>query len=145
MVRPGLDFFALVFAVFKAGIVPVLIDPGIGLRNLGQCCREAAPEVFIGIPKAVLAGRLLGWGRETVRRRILVAPAGRPSLPGAIPLDARAPGGRATRDDGRGRGRSPTDPVADRRAGGDPVHQRQHRAAQGGGLHPRHPQRPGRA
>ena len=74
MVRPGLDFFSLVFAVFKAGIVPVLIDPGIGLRNLGQCCREAAPELFIGIPRALWAHRILGWGRETVRRRILVAP-----------------------------------------------------------------------
>ena len=47
MVRPGLDFFSLVFGLFKAGIVPVLIDPGIGLRNLGQCCREAEPEIFI--------------------------------------------------------------------------------------------------
>ncbi len=74
MVRPGLDFFAMVFAVFKAGVVPVLIDPGIGLRNLGQCCREAAPEVFIGIPKAVWARRVFGWGRETVRQVILVAP-----------------------------------------------------------------------
>jgi acyl-CoA synthetase (AMP-forming)/AMP-acid ligase II len=74
MVRPGLDLFALVFAVFRAGVVPVLIDPGIGLRNLGQCCREAAPEIFIGIPEAVLAGRILGWGRETIRRRIVVAP-----------------------------------------------------------------------
>lgn len=94
MVPPGLDLFALVFAVFKAGIVPVLIDPGIGLRNLGQCCREAAPEVFIGIPKAVLAGRLLGWGRETVRRRVVV---GRRNLlfPEAIPLDDLRRRGRA--------------------------------------------------
>ena len=76
MVRPGLDFFSLVFAVFKAGVVPVLIDPGIGLRNLGQCCREAAPEVFIGISKALLARRIFGWGRETVRQIILVAPGG---------------------------------------------------------------------
>jgi acyl-CoA synthetase (AMP-forming)/AMP-acid ligase II len=74
MVRPGLDFFSLVFALFKAGIVPVLIDPGIGLSSLGRCCREAAPEVFIGIPRALLAERVLGWGRATVRVRILVAP-----------------------------------------------------------------------
>ncbi len=74
MVRPGLDFFALVFAVFKAGIVPVLIDPGIGLRSLGQCCREAAPQVFIGIPRAVWARRILGWGRGTVRQVIVVGP-----------------------------------------------------------------------
>ena len=66
MVPPSLDFFSLVFGLFKAGVVPVLIDPGIGLRNLKQCCREAAPEVFIGIPKALWAQRILGWGRETV-------------------------------------------------------------------------------
>ena len=75
MVRPGLDFFSLVFALFKAGVVPVLIDPGIGLRNLGQCCREAEPEVFIGISKALWRGDVLGWGRGTVRQTILVGPA----------------------------------------------------------------------
>jgi acyl-CoA synthetase (AMP-forming)/AMP-acid ligase II len=110
MVPPGLDLFALVFGVFKAGIVPVLIDPGIGIRNLRQCCREAAPEVFIGIPKAMLAARLLGWGRETVRRRIVVAPW--PAfLPGTIPLGAVRQLGRTTRDRG-GPGMPPADPVA---------------------------------
>ena len=74
MVRPSLDFFSLIFALFKAGVVPVLIDPGIGLFNLGRCCDEAAPEVFIGIPKALLARRLFGWGRRTVRHVIKVAP-----------------------------------------------------------------------
>ena len=44
--------------------------------NLGQCCREAEPEVFIGIPKALLARRIFGWGRKTVRQTILVAPGG---------------------------------------------------------------------
>jgi acyl-CoA synthetase (AMP-forming)/AMP-acid ligase II len=74
MVRPGLDFFSLVFAVFKAGVVPVLIDPGIGLHSLAQCCREAAPEVFIGIAKALWARRIFGWGRETLQEVILVTP-----------------------------------------------------------------------
>jgi acyl-CoA synthetase (AMP-forming)/AMP-acid ligase II len=76
MVRPGLDFFSLVFGLFKANVVPVLIDPGIGLRNLGRCAREAAPTLFIGIPKALWAQRVLGWGRPTVRRRIVVANRG---------------------------------------------------------------------
>lgn len=88
MVGPGVELFALVFGVLKAGIVPVLIDPGIGPRNLKQCCREAEPEVFIGIPKAIAAGLVLGWGRPTVRRRIVVGDGllGR-SLP-AVPLAA---------------------------------------------------------
>jgi acyl-CoA synthetase (AMP-forming)/AMP-acid ligase II len=83
MVRPGLDFFSLVFALFKVGIVPVLIDPGIGIRNLGRCCLEAEPEIFIGITKALMARRLFGWGKKTVRQTILVAPGG--GLRGAGP------------------------------------------------------------
>lgn len=55
MVSPGLDFFALTFALFKAGVVPVLIDPGMGVKSLGKCLKEAAPELFIGISKAVWA------------------------------------------------------------------------------------------
>ena len=55
MVPPGLEFFALFFALFKAGIVPVLIDPGIGLKPLKQCLDEAEPEAFIGITRAQLA------------------------------------------------------------------------------------------
>ena len=37
MVKPGPDFFALTFALFKAGIVPVLIDPGLGIAQLKTC------------------------------------------------------------------------------------------------------------
>src|SRR5471032_231664 len=51
MVKPSLEFFALTFALFKAGAIPVLIDPGMGIRNLGQCLAEAEPLAFIGIPK----------------------------------------------------------------------------------------------
>jgi len=63
MVRPGVDFFALTFALLKLGAVPVMIDPGMGLRNAGLCLQEAAPEVFIGIPLAHLARVLGGWRR----------------------------------------------------------------------------------
>jgi acyl-CoA synthetase (AMP-forming)/AMP-acid ligase II len=74
LVRPGLDFFSLVFALFKAGVVPVVIDPGIGPSSLARCCEEAAPEAFIGVQKAIWAQRLFGWARETVRRLVLVGP-----------------------------------------------------------------------
>src|SRR5690554_541622 len=61
MVRPSPAFFLLMFALFKAGAVPVLVDPGIDKRALKQCLDEAAPEAFIGIPLAHAARRLLGW------------------------------------------------------------------------------------
>jgi acyl-CoA synthetase (AMP-forming)/AMP-acid ligase II len=64
MVRPSPEFFLLMFALFKAGAVPVLVDPGIDKRALRQCLDEAAPDAFIGIPLAHLARRVLGWARS---------------------------------------------------------------------------------
>jgi len=62
MVPPSIDFISLVFAMFKAGVITVLIDPGMGRRNLIRCLAESEPEGFIGIPlaqavRAVLRGR----------------------------------------------------------------------------------------
>lgn len=67
MVTPSLDFFALTFALFKAGVIPILVDPGMGIRNLKQCFAEAAPDAFIGIPKAHIARRLFGWGKGSIK------------------------------------------------------------------------------
>ena len=61
MLTPGLDFFAMFFALFKAGAVPVLIDPGIGIKPLKTCLAEAQPEAFIGVTKAQIARKILGW------------------------------------------------------------------------------------
>jgi acyl-CoA synthetase (AMP-forming)/AMP-acid ligase II len=64
MVRPTPEFFLVMFALFKAGAVPVLVDPGIDRRALKQCLDEARPEAFIGIPLALLAKALLGWAKS---------------------------------------------------------------------------------
>jgi acyl-coenzyme A synthetase/AMP-(fatty) acid ligase len=74
MVPPSLEFFALTFALFKIGAVVVLIDPGMGIKNLGVCLGEAEPQAFIGIPRAQLARRLLGWGRTTLRQCVTIGP-----------------------------------------------------------------------
>lgn len=67
MVRPGRELFSLMFALFKLGAVPVLIDPGIDKRALRQCLAEAAPVAFVGIPLAQVARLVLGWARRSVR------------------------------------------------------------------------------
>ncbi|RWX56867.1 peptide synthase [Photobacterium chitinilyticum] len=84
MVTPSLDFFALTFALFKAGVIPILVDPGMGIKNLKQCFAEAEPDAFIGIPKAHIARCLFGWGKPSVRRLLTV---------GGSELFARALGG----------------------------------------------------
>ncbi len=52
MVKPSLDFFALVFALFKVGAVPVVVDPGMGVSRMLNCLKESQAQALIGIPPA---------------------------------------------------------------------------------------------
>jgi len=83
MVTPSIAFFNLTFALFKAGIVPILVDPGMGIKNLKQCFEESQPEAFIGIPKAQIARLLFAWGKQTIKHVINV---GGPALAGGKQL-----------------------------------------------------------
>ena len=65
MVRPSPEFFLLMFALFKLGAVPVLVDPGIARSALKRCLAEAEPSAFIGISLAHAARTLLGWARSS--------------------------------------------------------------------------------
>ncbi|GGQ16772.1 peptide synthase [Shewanella litoralis] len=76
MVTPSIEFFSLTFALFKAGIIPILVDPGMGIKNLKQCFEESQPDAFIGIPKAHIARRILGWGKGSVKQVINVGGSG---------------------------------------------------------------------
>ncbi len=52
LVKPGLEFAAAVFAVYRTGAVPILIDPGMGSKNLRGCIRTTAPEAMVAISAA---------------------------------------------------------------------------------------------
>ena len=79
----GAAFIELVFALMKAGVVTVLVDPGMGRKHLVRCLSESAPDGFLGIPKAqairtllrgrfptakwnVTVGRRIFWGGRTL-------------------------------------------------------------------------------
>ena len=85
MVPPSLEFFSLTFALFKAGAVPVFVDPGMGLKNIGKCLAEAQPTAFIGITKAHVARWLFGWGKGSLTKYVHVG--GRPSQNYSISLN----------------------------------------------------------
>lgn len=57
MVKPGLDLIRIVFALFKLGAVPIVIDPGMGLKSFLRCVRHAKPAVVVGIPLAIWIAR----------------------------------------------------------------------------------------
>ena len=66
LVRPGIEFVTLVFALLRAGMVVVLVDPGLGRRNMVRCLAEAEPEGFVAIG---LAQAVRLWLRRKFPRR----------------------------------------------------------------------------
>jgi acyl-CoA synthetase (AMP-forming)/AMP-acid ligase II len=72
MVKPSLDFFALVFALFKVGAVPVVVDPGMGLSRMLSCLKESRAQALIGIPQAHILRTLAPGYFKTVRTPITV-------------------------------------------------------------------------
>lgn len=72
MVRPGPDFFAVTFALFKTGAVPVIVDPGMGVQGMLQCLQESQPQAFIGIHKAHFLRMLFAKYFKTVQTWVTV-------------------------------------------------------------------------
>ena len=85
MVKPSLDFFTLIFALFKTGAIPVVVDPGMGIQRMVGCFKSSRPAAFIGIPLAhvvrtvypgffktvktwITVGRRWFWGGLTLER-----------------------------------------------------------------------------
>jgi acyl-CoA synthetase (AMP-forming)/AMP-acid ligase II len=84
MVKPGLEFFMVIFALFKIGAVPVVVDPGMGIRRMVECFKEGRPDAFIGIPQAHVIRILYPGFSKTVRVWIT---AGRGWFPGGLALN----------------------------------------------------------
>ncbi len=68
MVKPSADFICLTFALFKLGATIILVDPGMGYRNLLRCIEGVKPTIFIGIPQARLFSALFPRPFKTVTR-----------------------------------------------------------------------------
>jgi acyl-CoA synthetase (AMP-forming)/AMP-acid ligase II len=92
MLRPTPEFFLVMYALFKRGAVPVLVDPGIDKRALRTCLDEAQAQAFIGIPLAHAARVALGWARSA---RIRITTGARPVLADATLAQVERAGARA--------------------------------------------------
>jgi acyl-CoA synthetase (AMP-forming)/AMP-acid ligase II len=73
MVRQGLPLIAAAFALFKLGAVPVVIDPGMGLRNFLACVARSRPRILLGIPFAQLVSRVFRPSFRSVQVRVSVS------------------------------------------------------------------------
>ena len=72
LVRPGLPLIASVFALFKLGATPVVIDPGMGRKNFLECVLRTQPRVLLGIASAQLASWIFRDAFRSVGHRLWV-------------------------------------------------------------------------
>src|SRR5690606_1581962 len=49
LVKPGIDFVALVFALLRSGATMVLVDAALGRENIVRCLASTEPEGFVAI------------------------------------------------------------------------------------------------
>ena len=70
MARPGLPLIAICFALFKLGAVPIVIDPGMGLRSFLSCVRRSRPTALVGISLAIWVSRIFPAAFRTVTIKI---------------------------------------------------------------------------
>ncbi len=53
-VRPSVRFSAIAFALFRAGLIPVFIDPGMGRKNLLNAIEQIQPDGMVAEPEVHL-------------------------------------------------------------------------------------------
>lgn len=68
MVTPSAEFICLTLALFKIGAPVVLIDPGMGFKNLLRCIERVQPKILIGIPKAIIFSKFFAKPFHSVKR-----------------------------------------------------------------------------
>jgi acyl-CoA synthetase (AMP-forming)/AMP-acid ligase II len=94
MVRPGIEFMTISFALAKLGAIAVFVDPRMGRENVSRCIAEVRPDGFIGSLQAHIARVALGWARDSARLCINVS---RVRIPRALNYEEVLRRGRPTR------------------------------------------------
>ncbi len=107
LVKPGIEFVKLVFALLRAGATTVLIDPGMGKQHLVNCLSAVEPAGFVAISPAqavrtllrrrfplaklnVTVGRRWFWGGKTYKQLLKAGRSSTTSLPVTQGSDAAA-------------------------------------------------------
>jgi acyl-coenzyme A synthetase/AMP-(fatty) acid ligase len=68
LVSPGQDLFAVIYALFRIGAIPIMIDPGMGNKAMSRALSKTGADAFIGIPKAHLLRLLFPGSFKSVKK-----------------------------------------------------------------------------
>ncbi len=72
MTPPSAEFFPFALALLKFGIIPIILDPAIGLKKVGEILRESQPDIFIGNTLTHTLRRIFNWGKDSIKHNLSI-------------------------------------------------------------------------
>lgn len=72
MTPPSLEFFPFALALLKLGIVPILVEPAIGIKKIREIYAESRPDIFVGNGLTHALRVVFGWGRKSVKHNLTI-------------------------------------------------------------------------
>lgn len=69
---PSADFFPFALALLKFGIVPIILDPAVGLKKVSEMLTESQPDIFIGNTLTHTLRMMFGWGKNSVKHNLTI-------------------------------------------------------------------------
>ncbi|MBI2331933.1 MAG: AMP-binding protein, partial [Chloroflexi bacterium] len=69
---PSADFFPFALALLKFGIIPILLEPAIGIKRIGEIFKESKPDIFIGNGLTHALRMIFGWGKDSIKYNLTI-------------------------------------------------------------------------
>lgn len=69
---PNANFFPFAFALLKLGIIPILVEPALGIKKIRDVYAESKPDIFVGNSLTHALRVIFGWGRESVKYNLTI-------------------------------------------------------------------------
>lgn len=72
LVKPGYDLIVCCFALLFIGAIPIIIDPGMGIRVMMKCIAQAKPKSLIGISPAIICSYFFRKSFRSLLTRVII-------------------------------------------------------------------------
>lgn len=72
-VKPGYQLILIAFSLFRIGAIPVIIDPGMGVKAFLRCIKSTKPNALIGIPLAHFLSKIFRKSFQSIQKKIVVS------------------------------------------------------------------------
>tara|TARA_B100000282_G_scaffold293493_1_gene268915 strand:- start:3366 stop:5000 length:1635 start_codon:yes stop_codon:yes gene_type:complete len=71
-VRPGYELILIAFSLFRIGAIPIIIDPGMGIKAFLKCIKNTKPDALIGVSMIFLLKFFFKSSFFSIRKNILI-------------------------------------------------------------------------